>query len=259
MPLRLNLIRPTHPRDPHEPHRAATPLELLFDLVSVIAIASAVAGLHHSIADDHVMQGVVTFSLVFFPIWWAWMNFTWYASAYDNDDVLFRLMTMVIMSGALIMAAGITRFFHELDLSLIVIGFVVMRVGIVVLWLRAALHDRQRRQTALTYAVGISLVQCYWVWLGLNAPQGLGLYVSLFVLGAAMELCVPVIAERHLATTWHRHHLIERYGLLNIIVLGETLLAGSLALAEVIGDGTHWGLAYTAFCSLVIVFAMWWL
>jgi low temperature requirement protein LtrA len=37
-------------RSPTEPHRAATPLELLFDLVFVVAIAQAAEGLHHSIA-----------------------------------------------------------------------------------------------------------------------------------------------------------------------------------------------------------------
>jgi low temperature requirement protein LtrA len=37
-------------RDVHQPHRVATSLELLFDLVTVIAVASAAAGLHHAIA-----------------------------------------------------------------------------------------------------------------------------------------------------------------------------------------------------------------
>ena len=45
--------------------------------------------------------------MAFFAIWWAWMNYTWFASAYDNDDVGFRLLTFVIMSGALLLAAGV--------------------------------------------------------------------------------------------------------------------------------------------------------
>lgn len=252
-------LRPTRPRDPDEAHRAATPLELLFDLVSVIAIASAVAGLHHAIAANHILEGTITFCLVFFPIWWAWMNYTWYASAYDNDDVLFRVLTMVIMAGALCMAAGITQFFHDLELTLIVVGFVIMRIGMVTLWLRAAIHDPQRRVTALLYALGISLAQVYWVWLGLNAPESFILYVMLFVLGALLELSVPVIAERQATTPWHRHHLIERYGLLNIIVLGETLLAGSMALAKVIDSDADVPLVHVALSSLVILLSMWWL
>ena len=89
------------PRDMHEPHRAATPLELLFDLVSVIAIAAAAAGLHHAIAEAHVLDGLLKFCAAFFGIWWAWMNYTWFASAYDNDDTPYRLLTLLIMAGSL--------------------------------------------------------------------------------------------------------------------------------------------------------------
>ena len=70
-------------RSPHEAHRTATPLELLFDLVFVVAIAQAASGLHHAIAEDHAMAGLIGYLMVFFAIWWAWMNFTWFASAYD--------------------------------------------------------------------------------------------------------------------------------------------------------------------------------
>jgi len=64
------------PRDTKEAHRASTPLELLFDLVSVIAIAAAAAGLHHAIAENHLFEGLLKFTGSFFAIWWAWMNYT---------------------------------------------------------------------------------------------------------------------------------------------------------------------------------------
>jgi low temperature requirement protein LtrA len=70
---------------------------------------------------------------------------------------------------------------------------------------------------------------------------------------------VPALAERNGRTPWHRHHIIERYGLLNIIVLGETLLAGSLALRAVAGEHFQIVLVHVALSSLVIVFSMWWL
>ena len=106
----------------------------------------------------------------------------------------------------------------------------------VVLWLRAALGDPVRRTTALTYALGIALVQVYWAGLLLVDSSSLVLLTLLFALGAAFEIAVPALAERNGRTPWHRHHIIERYGLLNIIVLGETLLAGSLALRAVTGE-----------------------
>jgi len=246
-------------RDVHQPHRAATSLELLFDLVTVIAVASAAAGLHHAIAGGHATDGVVRFAMAFFGIWWAWMNYTWFASAYDNDDVLFRLLTLAIMGGALAIASGIELFFKSLDLTMVVTGYVIMRVGMVVLWLRAARGDPARRTTALTYALGIALVQVYWaglLWVDSSSSVRLTL---LFALGAAFEIAVPALAERSGRTPWHRHHIIERYGLLNIIVLGETLLAGSLALRAVTGEHFQIALVRVALSSIVIVFSMWWL
>ena len=85
-------------RTPDEAHRASTPLELFFDLVFVIAVGRAAAGLHEGLSEGRftVIWG---FLLVFFAIWWAWMNFTWFASAYDTDDVPYRLAVFVIMTG----------------------------------------------------------------------------------------------------------------------------------------------------------------
>ena len=66
-----------------EPHRAATQLELLFDLTFVVAVAAVVAQLGHGVAEGHAAEVVGPFLQVFFAIWWAWMNFTWFASSYD--------------------------------------------------------------------------------------------------------------------------------------------------------------------------------
>ena len=246
------------PRDTKEAHRAATPLELFFDLVFVIAIAAAAAGLHHSVAEAHFVDGIIKYVAIFFAIWWAWMNYTWFASAYDNDDSLFRILTLVIIAGALTLAAGVSHFFTSSDLTLVVVGFVIMRIAMVGFWLRVYKHDVTRKQTALWYAVGIALVQVYWVALLLLQPLTPAMFYMGFALGAFLELLVPFFAERKAQTPWHRHHIIERYGLLNIIVLGETLLAGSIALNSA---AEHFDLAliHSAISALVIVFALWWL
>ncbi len=254
-----SIIRPFKPRDTHEQNRAATPLELFFDLVSVIAIAAAAAGLHHAIVEGHAMQGFITFLMAFFAIWWAWMNYTWFASAYDNDDTIFRLLTIVIMGGSLTMAAGISPLFKSFDLKFVVIGYSIMRLGMIALWLRAAKNDPERRSIALTCAVGLGLVQLMWIGYFLLMPltpvAGYGLYICLVVL----DLSVPMISERKNQTPWHRHHLIERYGLLIIIVLGETLLAGGLSLQQLAEGATNIAFVHIALSSLVIVFSMWWL
>lgn len=247
------------PRDPNEAHRAATPLELLFDLVTVVAIAAAAEGLHHAVAEGHSAIGVLRFVLAFFPIWWAWMNFTWFASAYDNDDAVFRLLTMVVMAGSLALAAGIDAVFRSLDIKLMVAGYVVMRLGMVLLWLRAAHFDPARRTTNRRYAAGIALVQLLWIALAVFVPPSSPAFVPLMLLGFLFELAVPAFAEQANNTPWHRHHIVERYGLLTLIVIGEILLGGSLALQGAFRAGYNLDLVHVALSALAISFAMWWL
>ena len=156
------LHRPLAPRDPAEEHRTATPLELFFDLVFVVAIASASAELHHGLAESH-HDAVLGFVMAFIAIWWAWMNFTWFASAYDPDDVGYRLLAFVIMTGSLMLAAGVPAFVDDGQSGLVVAGYAVMRLAMVALWLRAAAGHPERRRTCLTYAGGIAAVQVLWV------------------------------------------------------------------------------------------------
>jgi low temperature requirement protein LtrA len=244
-------------RDTREVHRASTPLELFFDLCFVVAVAIASSNLHHEIAEGHVGNGIFGFSLVFFATWWAWMNFTWFASAYDTDDALYRLTTFVQMGGVLVMAAGIPRAFESSDLGLMTAGYVIMRLAMVAQWLRAAGSDLETRPCALRYAAGIAVLQVFWV--ARLALDGAAADVSILFLVAA-ELLVPAIAERAARTPWHPHHIAERYGLFTIIVLGESILAATVAVQEAFdtesGDAA---LLVLAVCALVIVLAMWWL
>ncbi len=244
-------------RSPDEPHRVSTPLELLFDLVFVVAISRAAAELHHAVAGGHVAHGLEGFAMVFFAIWWAWMNFTWFASAYDCDDVPYRLAVFVQITGALILAAGISRMFEVRGPALaVIIGYVVMRLALVAQWLRAAAGDRARRPTALRYAIGVAVVQVCWVTLAFLP----GLWIPGFLTFLVLELAVPVWAERHTPTTWHPHHIAERYGLLTIIVLGESILSSTVAVQSVVDAGDPLGaLMPVIIGGPLIVYGMWWI
>lgn len=245
------------PRDPDASHRAATPLELFFDLVFVVAIAQAASGLHHAVAGNHVADGVGSYLMVFFAIWWAWMNFTWFASAYDSDDALYRVTVFVELTGALILAAGVSEAFETLDFTTVTIGYTVMRVGIIANWIRAGLGDRLRRTTAMRYAGGLVVVQSLWIAL-LWAPALLSL-PGFFAL-VAVELAIPVWAERAEPTPWHRHHITERYGLLTIIVLGESVLAATLSIETALSEGEGLStLLPTIGGGLLMLYSMWWL
>jgi low temperature requirement protein LtrA len=249
--------RPMVARATDEEHRTATVLELLFDLCFVVAVASAASALHHQVAEDHVGDGVIGYASVFFAIWWAWMNFTWFASAYDTDDVAYRLTTLVQIAGALILAAGVPEAMDGGDFAVITVGYVVMRLAMVTQWLRAAAADPPHRRSALRYAVGIAVLQVGWV-LRLFLPEGPG-YASFLGLAAA-ELAIPIWAERAAHTTWHPRHIAERYGLFTLIVLGECVLASTLAIQTALEeDAALADLATTAAGGLLTVFGMWWL
>src|SRR5215213_830543 len=155
-------VRPMRARSQHEQHRASTPLELLFDLVFVIAVAQAASALHHGIAEGHAAEATLSFAMLFFAIWWAWMNFTWFASAYDTDDVPYRLTVFVQLTGALIIAAGVQQAFVG-QFGTITLGYLVMRLAGVAQWLRAAHSDLEHRTTAYRYAIGITIVQVLWI------------------------------------------------------------------------------------------------
>ena len=106
---------PMRARDPHEPGRTASSLELFFDLVFVVAVSIAAVQLHHALTEDHVLPGLLSYAFLFFAIWWAWMNFTWFATSFDTDDWLYRGLTILQMVGVLVLAAGVEPAFTGAD------------------------------------------------------------------------------------------------------------------------------------------------
>ncbi|MEU5716175.1 low temperature requirement protein A [Streptomyces sp. NPDC020403] len=245
-------------RDPGEAHRASTPLELLFDLTFVVAVSRAAAQLHHSLTEGHVGAGIAAYAAVFFAIWWAWMNFTWFASAYDTDDVPYRLLTLLQMAGVLVLASGVDAVFTDHDFTVVVVGYVIMRAAQITQWLRAAAEHEEGRAGALRYAAGIAVVQVAWI-ARLWTPDAWAW--TTFLILVAAELAVPAWAEaRGGPTTWHPGHIAERYGLLTIIVLGEVIL-GSLAAVRsaVAGQGLSAPVLMIAIGGLLLVFSLWWL
>ncbi|MEU1472954.1 low temperature requirement protein A [Streptomyces sp. NPDC005761] len=249
--------RPMVARLSHEEHRTATMLELFFDLCFVTAVAQAATAFEHELAEGHIGHGVLGYAMVFFAIWWAWMNFTWFASAYDTDDVPYRLLTLVQITGALVLAAGASEALQHEDFTVITWGYVIMRLAMVTQWLRAARSDPERRTTCRRYAGGIFVVQVGWV-LRLTLPEDTGL--ATFAVLVLAEIAVPAWAERSATTTWHPHHIAERYGLFTLIVLGESITAATGAVHAALDSHAALGdLATLVVGGILTVFALWWL
>lgn len=258
-------LRSMSGRDPLEAGRAASTLELLFDLTFVIGFGTAASQFAHYLAEGHVAVAVVGFVFGAFAVAWAWMNWSWFASAYDTDDWAYRLLTLVQMIGTLILSLGLPSLFASIDSGehidnrTMVSGYVVMRVPMIIQWLRAARADSARRGVCLIYARTIAVAQTGWVVLAL-APLTLWPSVTLALLLISVEIVGPVlVSRRHGGTPWHPHHIAERYGLLVIIALGEGLL-GTMAALSTLFDASGWSVDFVlvGLAGVGLTFGIWW-
>lgn len=252
-------------RNPHELHRVATPLELLFDLTFATSFSLAAAQFAEAIAAGDYAAALLGFGFASFAICWAWINFSWFSSAYDTDDWIFRLVTMLQMVGVLVLAIGLPRMFasierhQRLDNSVMVLGYVIMRLALVFQWLRAAQQDPARRRVCLTYATSISIAQVGWV-VQIVVPLKAAAAISLGGVLALIEMTGPGLAERRAGgTPWHAHHIAERYSLFAIIALGESVVGTVAALSAVI-ERQGWTLnaGLVAVAGVGLTFGMWW-
>ncbi|MVO85196.1 low temperature requirement protein A [Streptomyces sp. p1417] len=255
-------------RDPREHGRVSTPLELLFDLTFVVAVGTAASQFAEMVAEGHPGKAVVAFALAMFAISVAWISFSWFASAFGTDDWLYRALTMVQMMGVVVFALGLPAMFHSveeggsLELRAMVIGYVVMRIAMVLQWWRAA------RESPSFHAVGTAnirwtvIAQAGWIVVGFAHLPLVAVFVA-FVVLAVLELVLPVLTQGSAGgTPWHPHHVAERYGLFAIITLGEGVVGTVASSGDLLGggDGTHWtGNAIAVVVAGVgLTFGMWW-
>ncbi|MBB4845612.1 low temperature requirement protein LtrA [Paucibacter oligotrophus] len=262
---RTHRVRRMAGRDPHEVGRTTTTLELLYDLVFVVAIGQAANQFAHLLAEGHFGAAIGAFAFAMYAVLWAWISFSWFSSAFDTDDWIHRLATMVQMVGATIMALGLPPVFHSideghsLDNRLVVAGYVVMRIAMVFMWLRAASQSPKHRATCMTYVWTIVIAQVGWIATAL-LPMTLTQTLLAGGLLLAIELLGPYLAEtRHGSTPWHAHHIAERYGLLAIIALGEGVV-GTVASLSAVVESHGWTLdaVLVACAGMGLTFGMWW-
>ncbi|CCH78170.1 Low temperature requirement A [Nostocoides japonicum T1-X7] len=258
-------LRRMRGRSPGEAHRVASPLELFYDLTFAIAFGVTGTQTAHLLAEGHWGPALLGFVFAMFAIVWAWIGYTWFASAFDTDDWLFRLLTMTQMLGVLVLAVGLPSVFHSIDEGgrlangVVIIGYVVMRVSQVSLWLRASRSvSLPLRAGCLTYAVGVGIVQLGWIAFYVLHPHGPAVAVGWLVLVVA-EVTVPVVGERRGGgTPWHPHHIAERYGSLALIALGECLIGTIGTLSAIIEKGWTLDVALVGLAGTGLAFCLWW-
>ena len=148
-----------------------------------------------------------------------------------------------------------------MDNSVTVAGYVVMRVAMLFLWLRAAQQDPPRRRACQTYAVTIGVAQLGWVLLLILRDSTIGEFYAWGAVLMLIELVGPVIAERGKGgTPWHAHHIAERYALLTIITLGEGVI-GTVASLGAVVESQGWTVdaVLVAVAGTGLTFGLWWM
>ena len=250
-------VKKIHARDPNEPNRTSTTLELLFDLVYVIAVAAAAGGFHQRL-NEHDLSGLLTFVVAFFILWNAWTSFTWFGSGYDPDDSYYRLSVMLQMFGSLMIAANINQFFEQGLTWIGVTGYAIMRLASCSQWWRVYRQVPDHQEVAGRSIVGLLTLQAMWIsWLFLPAS----LQTPALFLFIAAELLMPMWARSKQTNNWNPGHIAERYGLFTIIVLGESVVGVSNSIQYFLVNSTSAASAIIILgLSLVsLVFALWWL
>ncbi|MEW6322825.1 MAG: low temperature requirement protein A [Acidobacteriota bacterium] len=241
-PLRLRTL------DSHE--RKVTWLELFFDLSFVAAVAQVASPL----AADYTPAGVFRFMLLFLLIWWAWSGQTAFATRFDPDDGIQRLLTLAQMFTVAAMAANATGALDSRDSAGFAAAYAVLRLTLVAQYRRAAAVEASRPLTR-AYSRGIAAAALLWLASALiPAPARF----ALWAVAMAIDLATPVIAEHHaVLAPPDKAHLPERFGLFTLILLGEALVS----IMRGMEHQATWtpAAAAAAFGSIAAVFGFWWL
>ena len=150
---------------------------------------------------------------------------------------------------------------------LVAVGYVIMRVSLVLMWLRVARQDPANRRVALRYAGFNVLIQAGWLTVALLRIEDGPILVALLVMLWVAEFAGHPFATWNAkgtdgtwqGTPWNAGHIAERYGLLVIITLGEGILGTITAVAAVVA---HVGWSSEAILIVIagtgLTFGLWW-
>jgi low temperature requirement protein LtrA len=229
--------------------RRATWLELFFDLVFVAAVGQ----LANALSRDPTTARFFEFLAVFVPVWWAWMGFTFYANRFDTDDLLYRVLMLCAMFGVAVLATTVPSVFRGATEGF-PLAYVAVRIVLVTLYARASRHVPEARALVRSFlgAFGFAIL----IWASSIAVDPPWTYV-LWGVALSVELVAPIPAWRLLRDApVDRRHLPERFGLLTLIVLGESVLAVVLGVSKVSWDA---GSAAAAATGFLVAAALWWI
>ncbi|MCC9173844.1 low temperature requirement protein A [Arthrobacter sp. zg-Y179] len=226
-----HLPRPPHARISDETHRVTT-FELFFDLVFVFAFTQVTGFMVHEYSFLGVLQGMVILVL----LWWSWAPFSWLANQAHADEGLMRFGLSAVMVSIFIAALAIPEAFNDLDGGLdgplvLALAYTAVRILHLGLYVYAAGNDQPlRRQIAkltVTAVLGAALVIT-------GALLGGTAQTWFWLAGMALDTGITFLISWH--GNWRVQsavHWTERYGLVIILALGESIVSIGVGASEV--------------------------
>jgi low temperature requirement protein LtrA len=229
--------------------RHATWLELFFDLVFVISIAEVV----HTLEDYRTLADFLGTAGLFVAVWWAWVGYTVYADRFDTDDLLHRVLVLAGMLAVIAMALSVHDALHG-GSAQFALAFVAVRGIVLLLNARARRHAAAARPLLNLFLTAFSIGAALWL-VSVLVPEP-ARYV-LWAVALVIELSAPWLGRRQIVKApVHASHLVERFGLFTLIVLGESVISVAQSAADV--DWTAGTLA-AAVGGFLGVACLWWL
>ena len=233
------------PLDAGSEEQKVTPLELFFDLVFVFAFTQ-VTGL---MALHPTWEGIGQGMLVLAAVWWAWGAYAWLTNSLHSDDGIARLGLLGAMAAMLIAALAVPEAFGEDSVVFGLAYFAVRAIHIAVYAYGAP--DANNRDAILNLAPGLLAAPALIMVAGfLDGGAAAGLWIVALV----VDYGTPYVRDVE-GFTVSPSHFHERFGLIIIIALGESIVATGAGLEA---TGLTGAVVVTAIAGLVIAAAQWW-
>ena len=237
----------------YDKNRHATWLELFFDLIFVVTIGKVTHTLGHVHQGHFEHEQLWTFLLLFVPLWWVWSSHTIYSNRFDTDSHLHRLATLFIMLLLIVLSARIGEEL-EVNYPLVIACYFGIRAIISIMYISSIRNrdDRSEFSSRLGFALLVSAVISLSSILFDPPMRYLVAYIGIF-----LDILLPVVPwSKRKPLPAHTEHLVERLGLLTLILLGESVISLSGGLSDIQWDRYNVMAAITGF---VMVCSIWWI
>tara|TARA_R110002096_G_scaffold77896_10_gene183473 strand:- start:45193 stop:47271 length:2079 start_codon:yes stop_codon:yes gene_type:complete len=226
-------------------------LELFYDLIYVATFIQLGNALSHNLS----IQGTLAFAGILVPLWLTWTAFTFYANRFEVDDLTHRALVFIQMFAIGGLAVSVGDVFGG-DTTRFALVYTVARLVLVLLYARTYWQQKKARDMTSRYLLGFGVGVMLWgVSVFLPSPW---VYVCWGV-AVAIDLGLPLGREnRSLSGRYplDAMHLSERYGLLTLIVLGESFVKVLTSISDVGATPTH---LLTGGLGLTVVCSLWWI